>query len=112
MGLRSELSERNSPNTSAEDTNHSGSSVFFHALTVKLSRNSFFSLRRSIQSSLKVRLLGSWYLFPMKGVLWCCVPNVCNSTLCITQISTKASLNCEPSSKTSVFVNPVYTALH
>ena len=39
---RNERSEGNSPNTSAEGTSPSSTGVSLHALTAKLSRNSFF----------------------------------------------------------------------
>ena len=69
LGPRNERSEGNSPNTSAEGTTPSDPSVSFYALTAKLSRNSLFSLGRSIQSFRNVRLICSWYLSPIPSAL-------------------------------------------
>ena len=44
LGPRSERSKENSPNTCAEGTTSSGPSASLHALTAKLSTNSFLSL--------------------------------------------------------------------
>ena len=44
FGSRNERSEQKTPNTSAEGTAPSGSSILLHALTSKLSRSYFFSL--------------------------------------------------------------------
>ena len=57
LGPRNERSEGNFPNTNAEGTNSSGPGLSLHALTAKLSRNSFFNLGSSIQSFRNVRLI-------------------------------------------------------
>ena len=44
LGLRNERYEGSSPNTRTEGTTPLGPSVSLHALTAKLSKNSFFSL--------------------------------------------------------------------
>ena len=109
---RKDRSEGNSPNRSAENTTPSGPSVSLQALTARLSRNFFYSLGWSIWSFRLVRLMGSWYLSPMPNALWCCVPDLYHSTSWISVISTKVSLNYEPSSKTRMFGNLVYTVAH
>ena len=100
LGLRKDRTEGNSPNRRAEGTISSGLSVSLQGLTARLSKNSFFSLGCSIRRIRKVRLIGSYYLSLTSRALWCCAPDLCHSTSWISQISTKVSLNREPSWKT------------
>ena len=69
LSPRNERREGNSPNTSAAGTTPSDPSVSLHALTAKLSRNSFFSLGRLIRSFRNVRLTGSWHRSPILSAL-------------------------------------------